>query len=605
MQKSSKAKDVYQKFVNILDAQPHIWDLAPTPKPKVNPPVPPGQVDPPQTPVTGNPTTNSGASSGSKWELGKIPTDEEKPKKLFSYKNPLYTKPAVPPPRVSDPIPPIPCQGSKAGEGEPAVSDTSGSGGIPAIHAGDTPVDRSQRDPSSDKMLKQEASSQEVVRPTKGILHPSKLPRRDLKYSEDWHTILNSQGHLIGSIRLTDIAKSGKSSASGSGAAKHKEPNTPDLGSGGASAPVQKWVRIEGATYHHGPAPSIRVGASLHDVPERGEDDDYMEDEEEEDDDDDNDIIRGETPKDEDNEEEEEDEDDAQFVDTNPIPPKHWTRSQQAQQDEQESSLVKEILSDDEKQQKSRMEVQRTSKESASPSNGQPSSQGERNEPVSKEADLQDPGNEDESAVKEVAKLNTKNKVQMKALSEAWDQCYAADKLSAQEIWGAIMGLDRIPSVAQIHKQDLFKLGPQGNYVVDDIHSHWKSYFHKYGVLADVPYSKFHTREDWDTVYTWESLEEHEPVFTNTYGKKAIKPSLMVVVTPTTTEIGDHYSPQQAPRTCLYQEEVSLLWCQGGWKEELHAGGHLPLLQSAISECSFWLLPHPEALGTHICMLRL
>ena len=88
-------------------------------------------------------------------------------------------------------------------------------------------------------------------------------------------------------------------------------------------------------------------------------------------------------------------------------------------------------MSDDEKQQKSQMEAQKTSKESASPSDGQPSSRGEGSEPVPEEADLQDPGNEDESAVKEVAKLNTKNKVQMKALSEAQDLCYAADKLSA------------------------------------------------------------------------------------------------------------------------------------------------------------------------------
>ena len=227
---------------------------------------------------------------------------------------------------------------------------------------------------------------------------------------------------------MTDIAKSGKSSASGSGAAKCKEPDTPDLSCGGASAPVQKRVRIEGATYCHRLAPSIRIGASVHDVLERDEED------EEEEDDDNNDDIQGETPKDEDNKGEEDDEDDTQFVDTDPVPPKHWTRSQQAQQDEQESSLVKEILSDDEKQQKSRMEVQKTSKESASPSDSQPSSQGEGNEPVPKEADLQDPGNEDKSAVKEVSKLNTKNKVQMKALSEARDQCYAAEKLSAQKV---------------------------------------------------------------------------------------------------------------------------------------------------------------------------
>ena len=288
-------------------------------------------------------------------------------------------------------------------------------------------------------------------------------------------------------------------------------------------------------------APSIHVGASLYDVLERDEDDYYKEDEEEEDDDDNNDDIQGETPKDEDNEGEDDDEDDAQFVDTDPVPLKCWTQSQQAQQHKQESSLVKEILSDDEKQQKCWMEVQKTSKESASPSDGQPSSQGEGNEPVPEVADLQDPGNEDESAVKEVAKLNTKNKVQIKALSEARDQCYAAEKLSTQKVQGAIMGLDRIPTASQIHKRDLFKLGPPGNRVVDDIHSHWKSYFHEYGILADVPYSLFHPREGWDTVYTWEFLEEHKPMLANTYGKKAIKPSLMVVVTPTTTKIGDDY----------------------------------------------------------------
>ena len=76
---------------------------------------------------------------------------------------------------------------------------------------------------------------------------------------------------------------------------------------------------------------------------------------------------------------------------------------------------------------------------------------------------------------------------------------------------------------------------------MDDIHSHWKSYHHKYGVLADAPYFQFHPREGWDTVYTWESLEKHEPMLTNTYGKKVAKPSLMVVVAPTTTEIGNDY----------------------------------------------------------------
>ena len=461
----------------------------------MNPPMPPRQVDPPQMPVTGNSTSNSRASFGSNWVPGEVPTDEEEPKKLFPYRNPLFIKPAVPPPKVSDPVPPFPHQGSKSGEGEPVIGDPNGLGGIAVGPVRNTPVDHSRRDPSLDRMPKQEASTQEVMRPIRGILRPSKLPRRDLKYSEEQHTPLDSQGHLVGCVHLTDIAESERSSASESGAAKHKEPDTQDLGSEGAPAPVQKRVKIEGATYHHGLAPSIHVGASLHDVPERDEKDEEKEDEGE---DNNNDIIRGETPRDEDNEEEEDDEDDAQFIDTDPVPPKHWTQSQQTQQDEQESSLVTEILSDDEKQQKSQMEVQKASKESASSSDGQPSSQGEGNKPVPEEADLQDPGNEDELVVKEVAKLNTKNRVQMKALSEARDQCYAADKLCTQEVCGAILGLNQIPSVVQIHKRDLFKLGPPGN----DIHSHWESYFQKYGVLANVPYSKFQATEGWDTVYT-------------------------------------------------------------------------------------------------------
>ena len=144
----------------------------------------------------GNPTSNSGASSGSNWVLGKIPTDEE-PKKLFPYRDPLFIKPAVPPPKVSNPILPFPHQGSKSGEGESAIGDPNGSGGVPAAPVGNTPVDHSQRDPSSNKMPEQEASTQEVMRPTKGILRPSKLPRRDFKYSKDRCTLLDSRGRLV------------------------------------------------------------------------------------------------------------------------------------------------------------------------------------------------------------------------------------------------------------------------------------------------------------------------------------------------------------------------------------------------------------------------
>ena len=130
--KCSKTKDVYQKFMNILNVQPFIWDPAPAPKPRDptgDPPIPPGWVDPPPTPGQGNPPPNSGASSGSNWEPGKIPTDEEEPKKLFSYRNPLYNKPSVPPPKVSHPIPPIPHKELKTGEEKPVGGNPSRSGG--------------------------------------------------------------------------------------------------------------------------------------------------------------------------------------------------------------------------------------------------------------------------------------------------------------------------------------------------------------------------------------------------------------------------------------------------------------------------------------------
>ena len=205
-----------------------------------DPPIPPGWVDPPPTPGQGNHPPNSGAPSGSHWEPGKNPMDEKEPKKLFSYRNPLYNKPSAPPPKVSNPIPPIPHKEPRTGEGEPMGGDPSRTGGAPPVHTRDTPMGHSQGDPSLNKMPKQEASSQEVAKPTKCTLHPSKLSRRNLKYTDGQCTIFNPQGHPIGSLQLTDIAKSRKNSASRSGAAKHREPDTPDLGSGGASALVQK-----------------------------------------------------------------------------------------------------------------------------------------------------------------------------------------------------------------------------------------------------------------------------------------------------------------------------------------------------------------------------
>ena len=156
---------------------------------------------------------------GFSWVPGRIPTDEEDPQRSSVHRGLLHTKPTVFPPKVSVPVPPFPPQGSKSGEGELANGDPNGSRGVSAAPVRDTPVDSSQRDPSSGKMPKQEGSTPGVVGPTRGILRPSKLPRKDLKYSEEQSTLLDPQGRTVGHIHLTDITKSERDSTSGSGTA--------------------------------------------------------------------------------------------------------------------------------------------------------------------------------------------------------------------------------------------------------------------------------------------------------------------------------------------------------------------------------------------------
>ena len=185
----------------------------------------------------GDPPANPGVPAGSDWEPRKIPTSEEEPKKLFSYRNPLYNKPA-PPPKISDSIPPIPHRVHAAGGEGSQRGDLNGSRGVPPSRADNPPLDHSQGDLSMEKVPEQETPSQEAAKPTKNVLRPSRLPRKNLKFTDGKHTILDPSGCPIGSLRLTDVVKSEKSLAPRS--SKHKEPDTPDLGSEGASAPVQK-----------------------------------------------------------------------------------------------------------------------------------------------------------------------------------------------------------------------------------------------------------------------------------------------------------------------------------------------------------------------------
>ena len=244
--KPSDPKDIYQKFLNTLGEWPNV------PKSRSCS----GAREPDSQPNCGGfthsslvskstsasrtcgPPVNPGVPTGSDWEPGKIPTSKEELKKLFFYRNPLYNKPSVPPPKISDPILPIPHRGQVAGGEGSQGGDPGRSGGVPSSQADNPLLDHSQGDPSMEKVPEQETPSQEVAKPTRNVLHPSRLPRKDLKYTDGKHIILDPTGRPLGNLRLTDVVKSEKSLASG--AAKCKEPDTPDLGSGGASAPIWK-----------------------------------------------------------------------------------------------------------------------------------------------------------------------------------------------------------------------------------------------------------------------------------------------------------------------------------------------------------------------------
>ena len=139
---------------------------------------------------------------------------------------------------------------------------------------------------------------------------------------------------------------------------------------------------------------------------------------------------------------------------------------------------------------------------------------------------------------------------------------------------------------------------------MDDIHSHWESYLHSFRVLADAPYSQFYPQEGWDVVYTWESLQTHGPTFTNSFGKKTNKPLLVVVVTPTTTEVGTIISSVSSTSQLASSGSrfISAPRCP---EKGVVSKWSFPLLWSVISKCSLWLLPHLETPWTHVCMWSL
>ena len=155
---------------------------------------------------------------------------------MFAYRNPLYNRPFVLPPKVSNPVPPIIPSDQRAGDGRPVEDVQGGSGEVPPPPPGITPMDHPKEDPPAEK--EEETSSQKVAKANKNVVHPSKTPGKALKYTDNKCTILGPDGRPIANLKLVDVVKGENNTASGT--SKHKEPNTPDLGSRGASAPLQK-----------------------------------------------------------------------------------------------------------------------------------------------------------------------------------------------------------------------------------------------------------------------------------------------------------------------------------------------------------------------------
>ena len=228
--KPSSSKDIYQKFLNVLREWPSVQNSNPalepgdqTPDPNLgDPPLPPGCVDPPLPPGCVDPPPNPEVPMNSDWEPGKILTTDEDPKRMFTYRNPLFNNPFSLPPKVSNPIPPIIHSDLRAGDGRPMGGVHEGSGEVPPPPPGDTPMNHPKEDPPAEK--EKETSSQKVAKASKNVAHPSKTPSKALKYTDNKCTILDPHRHPMANLRLMDVVKNEKST--GSGASKHKEPDT-------------------------------------------------------------------------------------------------------------------------------------------------------------------------------------------------------------------------------------------------------------------------------------------------------------------------------------------------------------------------------------------
>ena len=264
--KPSDPKDIYQKFLNTLgewlsvqNPDPALEPGNPTPNLTVrNPPTPPGQANTPQSPGHVGPPLIQGSPQVLTGSLGRSPLVRRDQRScspteiLCTTNRPCLHQKSL-----------IPSYPSLVGTGSRWRRITRR--WLQWIRRSPSPSEWQSSPGSLPGDLS--TSSQEAAKLIRNVLCPSRLPWRDLKYMDDKRTILDPAGHPIGSLRLTDVVKSKKGLTSR--AAKHKEPDTPDLGSRGALDPIRKQVKFEGVTFHHGSTPSIHVGASLHDMEEK------------------------------------------------------------------------------------------------------------------------------------------------------------------------------------------------------------------------------------------------------------------------------------------------------------------------------------------------
>ena len=131
-------------------------------------------------------TPNPKVPTNSDWEPGKISTTDEDPKRLFTYRNPLFNNPLSLPPKVSNPIPPIICSGPRAGDGRPMGGVHEGSEEVHPPPSGDTPMDDASQGGSTCREGKEDLFPKRWLKPAKTLHATQKLPGRP------WSTLTTS-----------------------------------------------------------------------------------------------------------------------------------------------------------------------------------------------------------------------------------------------------------------------------------------------------------------------------------------------------------------------------------------------------------------------------